>query len=377
MDRNHSIDYAKAVCIIFVVFVHTGFSILNNIFLFAMPMFFAATGYTFSLGKRSIGQNIVLRFKSIMLPFFLLMIFYTLIEMLRAPLFGYGDVRVAYSSLVNTFYGSGYLPFNGDAVDSLRSIMSYKTQEQTGIDMILPTNCHLWFLPAMFTAYTIFSLLVKFTKKNHLSKPIILFCLVLFASSEAVFPQLCQLPFGIGRGAIGAAFMLFGFWIKDYKLLENKSTGYQVLTNIIALIVYITMLLLGSDGSAFVRSYYGPYGVLSVFATFIGGSCGIWLLLSLCRLIERLPVKRVKQLLSYTGRNVMTVYLWHMAVKFLLDAVYICLVKASDHSMLDMYKMGLMPQNSLYFMIFEAIAVIGICLLFSKIINKQKSIEKV
>ena len=73
----------------------------------------------------------------------------------------------------------------------------------------------------------------------------------------------------------------------------------------------------------------------------------------------------------------MTVYLWHMAVKFLLDAVYICLVKASDHSMLDMYKMGLMPQNSLYFMIFEAIAVIGICLLCSKIINKQKSIEKV
>ena len=70
MDRNHSIDYAKAVCIIFVVFVHTGFSILNNIFLFAMPMFFAATGYTFSLGKQSIRQNIVLRFKSIMLPFF-------------------------------------------------------------------------------------------------------------------------------------------------------------------------------------------------------------------------------------------------------------------------------------------------------------------
>ena len=119
MERNNYIDYAKALCIAFVVFVHTGFSALNNILLFAMPLFFAATGYTFTIGKRNLKQNIILRFKSIMIPYFLLMLFYTLIEMLRANLFGYGDARVAYSALVNTVYGSGIFPFNGSIYDSL------------------------------------------------------------------------------------------------------------------------------------------------------------------------------------------------------------------------------------------------------------------
>ena len=70
MERKNYIDYAKALCIAFVVFVHTGFSALNNILLFAMPLFFAATGYTFTIGKRSLKQNIIIRFKSIMIPFF-------------------------------------------------------------------------------------------------------------------------------------------------------------------------------------------------------------------------------------------------------------------------------------------------------------------
>lgn len=374
MERNNYIDYAKALCIILVVFIHTGFSTLNSIILFAMPLFFAATGYTFSIGKRSFRQNIILRFKSIMIPYFLLMLFYTLIEMLRANLFRYGDASVACPALVNTVYGSGIIPLNGGVFDSLKEIMSYKAQPQMGVDLILPANCHLWFLPAMYMAYIIFSLVVKFVRKNQLLKVLIVLCLILFASVEVVFPQACQLPFGLGRGAIGSAFMLFGFWIKDYKLLENKSKRYYILTNILALVLFIGAVYFGSNGSTFVRSIYGPHGALSVFATFIGGVAGIWLILSLCRMIENLPVKRLKSLLSYTGRNVMTVYEWHMAVKFLLDAVYIYLIKASDFSMLDEYKMGLMPQTSMYFMVFEVIAVISICLLFPKI--KLRKISK-
>ena len=98
MTRNNYIDYAKALCVILVVFIHTGFSSLNDIILFAMPVFFAATGFTFSFGKRSITQNISQRFRSVMLPYFMLMLFYTLIEIARANLFGYGDTKVAYGN---------------------------------------------------------------------------------------------------------------------------------------------------------------------------------------------------------------------------------------------------------------------------------------
>ncbi|MBR5478761.1 MAG: acyltransferase [Clostridia bacterium] len=373
MERNDYIDYAKALCIVLVVFIHTGFSALNNIILFAMPMFFAATGYTFSFGKRSFTQNYIRRFKSILIPYFLLMLFYTLIEIFRANLFGYGDASMAYPSFVNTVYGSGIVPLSGGIFDKIKIIMSYKAQPQVGVDLILPSNCHLWFLPAMFTGYVIFIALVKAGRRNHLLKTVIILCLILFASVEVVLPQFRQMPFALGRGAIGAAFMLFGFWIKDYKLFDNKTNGYYVLTNCIALVLFISALHLGSDGSAFVRSVYGPYGVFSVFATFVGGVSGTWLLLSLCKVIEKLPLDRFKKLLSHIGRNVMTIYAWHMAVKFLFDAVYIRLIKSSDFSMLDEYKMGLMPQNSMCFMLFEAVAIIVVCLL----LNKLKPVEKI
>lgn len=166
MTRNNYVDYAKALCIIFVVFIHTGFSVLNNIILFAMPVFFSATGYTFSYKKRSVIQNITQRFKMVMLPYFALMLFYTLIEIARANLFGYGDASVAYPSLANTLYGSGIIPFNGGVFDNLRLLMSYKAQPQTSVDLILPSNCHLWFLPAMFTAYTTITILQQLWKKG-------------------------------------------------------------------------------------------------------------------------------------------------------------------------------------------------------------------
>lgn len=375
MGRKNYIDYAKALCIIAIVFVHIGFSALNNVLLFLMPLFFAATGYTFSYGKRTAAQNIIIRFKTIMIPFFLIMLVYTLIEIPRAILFGYGDATIAYPSLVNTVYGSGILPWEGGFFDTLKDIMSYKTQPQTGVDLILPSNCHLWFLPAMFTAYTLFVLIVKVVKRNHPAKAAAICTLLLLASLELIFPQLLQLPFALGRGAFGATFMLFGFWLKDYKLLENKSKKYFALTNILALALFIGALLLGSNGSAFIRSVYGPYNALSVFISFIGGAAGVWLIISLSKAIEKLRFEAPKKLLSYIGKNVMTVYAWHMAVKFLFDAIYICLIKKSDFSLLDEYKMGLIPQESALFMVFEAFAVIAICLLFCLIKNKIKSAD--
>ena len=170
--------------------------------------------------------------------------------------------------------------------------------------------------------------------------------------------------------------MLFGFWIRDYKLLEDKSKTYYLITNLLAGVLFIVALMSGSDGSALVRSVYGQYGLLSVFMTFVGGVSGIWIIFSLCKGIEKLSFEGIKNLLSYIGKNIMTVYAWHMSFKFLFDVVYIMLIKSSVLSLLDEYKMGLMPENSMLFMLFEAIAVIVICLLWSKIIYKVKQLKK-
>ena len=83
-------------------------------------------------------------------------------------------------SLLNTVYGSGIVPFIGGVFDKIKVIMSYKAQPQTGVDLILPSNCHLWFLPAMFTGYIIFTFLVKAGRNNHLLKAVSVFSLILF-----------------------------------------------------------------------------------------------------------------------------------------------------------------------------------------------------
>ena len=56
MERNNYIDYAKALCIVLVVFIHAGFSALNNIILFAMPLFLQQLDISFQSGREALGK---------------------------------------------------------------------------------------------------------------------------------------------------------------------------------------------------------------------------------------------------------------------------------------------------------------------------------
>ena len=370
MNRIGFLDYTKAWSIIFVIAIHVGFSRLNYAVLFVMPAFYIITGYGFNPDKRSVGKSISSRFKALMIPFWVFMIFYTLIELIRAPLFGYGGAEVAISSLANTAYGSGIIPLWGGAADYLKEIMSYKTQGLVGVDAILPTNCHLWFLPATFTGYVAFVLLEKPTGKSLVAKILSILALLAFASVEVIFPSICQLPYGIGRGAVAAAYMLVGLWLKQSGAIEKKSVPFHIVACLVAAAVAVGATLFGSDASAMVRSYYGPYGALSLLLTFLGGVAATWLLFELFRGVDALPVTPVKKFLSFTGRNVFTVYILHMAVKFLFDCIYVLWIAKGETDILDGYKMGLMPEKSVLYMLFEIVAVVAVCLLIAMMKNR-------
>ena len=374
MNRIHFVDYAKALAIFCVVAVHVGFYQINLMLLFVMPMFFVATGYSFNPTKRSLKENILLRFKTIMIPFWIYMGIYTIVELIRAPIFGYGSWKVLFSSLANLVYGSGYIPGKVGFISLLKDIMSYKFQPITSVDIILPSNCHLWFLPAMFVGYVLFIVVEKFTREKNLLKIISIIILLLVASLEVEFASICQLPYGIGRGAIGACFMLVGFEIKKNGLLTKNSFLFHLITCIFAVAICAVSIYLGSDGSAMVRSYYGPYGALSVFITFVGGVAGTWITFELCQGIEKLPFTVVKKFLSFAGKNVITIYLLHMAVKFIFDFTYIFVFNKGNEIFLDEYKMGLLPENSFFYMMFEVILIIFVCLIFTKQKERLKRI---
>ena len=372
-ERVSHLDYAKAIAIFFVITLHVGFYQINSFFLFAMPLFFVVTGYSFSLGKRSIKESVYLRFKAIMLPFWIFMLVYIPLEVVRAYIFGYSDYSVMFPALAKTIYGSGVIPFENNITAYLKEVMAYKGQPAIGVDVILPASCHLWFLPAMFTGYVMFIILVESANKNHWLKVIYVVSLLFIASIETVFPAVCQLPLGLGRGAIGAAFMLVGFWLKESKIFEKKSIVLNIIFGMLATSIYIVALCLGSNGGLFVRSIYGGYGAISLCITFVGGTCGAVILLQLCRLIEKIPVGAIKNFLSFVGKNVIVFYILHMLVKFVLDAIYIVLLQRGETVLLDEYKMGLMPETSLVFMMLEVVAIIVICALIAKLYQRVKT----
>lgn len=365
MKRFHFLDYAKALVIFLVVSVHVGFYQLNRILLFAMPLFFFATGYSFQPAKRTLKETVSLRFQTVLVPFWIFMGFYALIEAVRAPLFGYGSREVLLPALANLLYGSGIVPIETQATAYLKQIMSYKAQTAIGVDVILPSNCHLWFLPAMFTGYVMFAAIEKRTRNSFWMNALSVAVLLLPAAAEVAFPSVCQLPYGIGRGGIGAAFMLMGFRLKERECSKPCTPRFHVITCLAAALIYAAALSLGSDGSAMVRSYYGPHGALSVAVTFIGGTAGAWLMLELCRGIEKLPLAGIKRFLSFAGQNVIVIYIFHMAVKFLLDAFYLTVLHPGEANLLDEYQMGLRPEISAPYMVLEIVLILAVCLLLA------------
>ena len=167
--------------------------------------------------------------------------------------------------------------------------------------------------------------------------------------------------------------MLVGYWLKDMEIFEKKSKLFHLLLCAVSVVVFVVALCLGSDGSSLVRSYYGPYGIWSVFLTFVGGVGGAILVLQLCKLIEKIPFTKLKNLLSFAGQNVMVLYVVHMVIKFLLDALYICVIHKGNANLLDEYKMGLLPQNSLVFMLIEEVVIVATCLLIAKLFKAVKT----
>lgn len=360
--------YARALAIIVVVYTHVGFSSLGNIMLFAMPLFFFQAGWFYKPAGRSLRQEAAASFKKLMVPFYAFMAFYAVLGMIREVFFGYAGPDSIWCSVVNTVWGSSLVPnFGGRYAEILEAGKPYNTSPlRNSVDVISPINCHLWFLPAMFTGRLIFCAFVQ-KVKTPASRLALLAALVGAASAEGVLCtqyQLFQLPLGLGRGFIAAAWMLAGFWLREKGLFSKWGAGTKSSALVIAAsaAAAVTAGALGSNGAVMIRSYYGPHGVLSVYLTYIGGLGALILVIYLCRFLEKAGCAGIKRGLLIVGEHTIAVYLWHMTAKTVLDILY-CL--ALGHTVaLDEFMMGMMPDESWPFMLFEGFACVAVCTLW-------------
>lgn len=358
--RVEFIDYGKAVTIIAVVLHHVGCSAMKHIGLFAMPLFFLTSGHFYERGRRTFKEHAKHLFRHLIIPYWGLSLLAIAVEMVRAPYFGYGTPEVALPGLITAAWGSGYAPNPGGIFDPVLQILTLKIGKQVPgcADLILPCTSLLWFLPVMFAGGLLFWLLSEKVGNRKLRICLTLLLLVV-SGLEQVFPILCQLPYGIGRAPLAAAFMMVGY--ETHRLGVFEWVGRKrALTLLICLGLSAAGLFLGVEVQM-VRSYYGPFGLLSVYPSFVCCAAAAVFVLYLMRLLEGVGLRRLGGALAFVGRHTMAVYGYHMIVLFPLSVLYLQVTGATP--VLDTYAMTMLPADMQLLMYIGGAAAIVICLI--------------
>ena len=325
-EKIQFINYAKAISIILVVITHLGYNVPPFFQLFFMPVFFVCSGYVFQLNDQNFGSYVKKKAKRLLFPFWLAMLIYTVVDLFRARYYGFAPApTVIKYGLTETIYGSGMFPVIGKLGNALAKINPWPELTTPPVDIILPSNCHLWFLPAMFSACCIYYPFAKYKENIKGAWKFLLILLILAIGGIETIPGFGQLPYGFGRGCVGAVCILFGNWIREKKILEQENKIRLLLYFSVGLAVSIVTICFGATSASMVISYYGPYPFVSVLLTAIGGCASSLVFLILCRFIEQIPFNRLKELLSAIGNNSMTIYLWQFLIIGIADFIFLSL----------------------------------------------------
>ena len=267
--RNDSLDIAKGIGIILVVFGHTlspvmkGHSILewiySVIYTFHMPLFFFISGYFASkLITKPVSKPELIKQRTIrlMIPYFVWALIYLPMKVVMSQYARFHDEYKWYS----IFFGN-----NPDG--------------------------QLWYLYVLFILSVLMILVV--TKKN----------LAAFTTVFLVGSFMSGLiPFSIGFTSITLTFSLYqaGFFflgtLTSVKFDYQKVTGniYAFFLSLIVLISYSVILWFNNDEVWYLRA--------------IVAACAIYAVLFLCNIINNTKAKRP---LVYLGKTSMEIYILH------------------------------------------------------------------
>lgn len=325
-EKIQFINYAKAISIILVLTSHLGYNLPHFFLLFFMPVFFVCSGYVFQLNEQNFGSYVKKKSKRLLFPFWQAMLIYTVMDLFRAHYYGFAPASTVIKyGLTETVYGSGMFPVIGKWGNILAKINPWAELTPPPVDIILPSNCHLWFLPAMFSACCIYYPFAKYKESIKGIWKFLLILLILAIAGIETLPGFGQLPYGFGRGCIGAVCIMFGNWLREKKFFEQENKIRQLIMFSAGFVVSIITLRFGATSESMVISYYGPYPFVSVFLTAIGGCASSLVFLILCKFIEKIPFNRLKKILSEIGNNSMSIYLWQFIIFNIADFIFLLL----------------------------------------------------
>ena len=216
--RDQSLDICKGIGIFLMVFDHVGWGSFVHTYIqsFHMPLFFIVSGYLWK--NEDLLSLVKKRFKTLMVPYAVFAAAFLLLRMIPALSGGH--------SFLN----------------SLKAVLLYPTD----IDN-MPVAPALWFLPCMFTASIVYSVLSSF---DFRLKACIVVCI---AALGMVYSSLndSMLPFAIEPTAMALGFMLIGELVRKN---NNKVMEWLDKSWVIIVLLMMEALLAVLNGSVDMRS---------------------------------------------------------------------------------------------------------------------------
>jgi polysaccharide biosynthesis protein PslL len=292
-NRNTTIDVAKGIGIILVVFGHNWIvlhdkgEIFRIIFSFHVPLFFFLSGI-FLKESSELRPFLWSRAETLLKPYFVILTALGTLQLLLAIIKRTVDIRNS-QFLLGIIYGSG-------------KTISWAP---------------LWFLPHLFIALTFSLIIIKISRnKSWLTFISILFLIIGIhfittfwhlnpaSNSFIEINHLPGLPWSIDLLPITSAFIIFGYLLRDWaqKIVFNKIG------------CLISIVIFGGLHYYFNETIDLNYRIYtSAVVSTIQAGIGIYLTINLASLIQKYSIFR--KLLAYLGSGTLFILIFHDTIQ--------------------------------------------------------------
>lgn len=315
IERNKSLDIAKAIGIILVVIGHSSSPIGNFIYLFHMPLFFFISGYFYKEQySNNIRTLIVKRLKTLYLPFVAYQIAFLLLHNFFYNINIYSNNPALGNNVVNFYNLKDFIK------SFIRIICFIRTEQLAGA---------FWFFITLFIINIMFCLIslcikhvIKETKQQEIFRAIVI--LISFGLGNACEYLNVHLPQKIEVAFVVLLFFYSGLLYKKY---ESK-IKIKFSTSVLFLIVLISSSFYGTL-SISTNENVNP--IFLIYNSFMG----IYLMLCISKYLANLNTEF--RVLKYIGNNTVIILCLHFLSFKIVNLIQILIYKY------PMYKIASYP----------------------------------
>lgn len=312
--RMQFIDAVKGIAIIWIVLYHLlapcAFKnvVIHLTELFLVSFFFYS-GYFYKPGKRTFGENMKNRAKSLMIPFFRYSLCFWGVGTVYLVATKTETIKEAFLCLRNFFAGCIWN----------RVIQDWFGWEYYSLGKRYFYLADFWFLLAMLFASILFFLIADHVLQSEVA--LILTVLALFAVTGFCQHFAWVLPYNIQLAPFWTAFMLLGAYAGQKNLAEfpvlPRGASTALAVGLVAIGIVIAML---KEASAnLFRGSFGENEVLSMVLCIIAAVSFCWGISILFAQLEKAGVRLTE--IAWVGSHSLFLYLFHMFYAWILSVI--------------------------------------------------------